>query len=83
MTTPEHATAGKLTEHPLRYKLNNELHARPPVPVAHPQLVSYVALMHDGVREDDELRHLQLLADAYACRWPRAVICSSTSATSS
>jgi len=72
MTTPEHATAGKLTEHPLRYKLNNELHARPPVPVAHPQLVSYVALMHDGVREDDELRHLQLLADAYARPLPLA-----------
>lgn len=61
-----------MSEHALRYKLNNEIHARPPVPLAHPQLVSYVALMHDGVREDEELAHLQALADAYARPLPKA-----------
>ncbi|WP_374340748.1 DUF3422 family protein [Methyloversatilis sp.] len=60
------------TEHPLRYKLNNEVHARPPVTVSHPQLVSYVALMHEGVSEQDELAHLQALADAYARPLPKA-----------
>ncbi len=66
MSTPP----SRLNEHPLRYKLNNEVHARPPVPVTDPQLVSYVALMHDGLSEEDELHHLRVLADAYAKPMP-------------
>ena len=72
MSSSTSASTHRPAEHPLRYKLNNEVHARPPVPVSHPQLVSYVALMHDGLQEDDELRHLQALADAYARPLPQS-----------
>lgn len=72
MSSSMSASTHRPAEHPLRYKLNNEVHARPPVPVSHPQLVSYVALMHDGLQEDDELRHLQALADAYARPLPQS-----------
>lgn len=61
-----------LTEHPLRYKLNNEVHARPPVSLTHPQRVSYLALMHDGTTESEELQHLRALADAFATPLPEA-----------
>lgn len=72
MSSSTAASTHRPAEHPLRYKLNNEVHARPPVPVSHPQLVSYVALMHDGLQEGDELRHLQALADAYARPLPQS-----------
>lgn len=61
-----------LPEHPLRYKLNNEVHARPPVSLTHPQRVSYLALMHEGATEADELSHLRALADAFAKPLPEA-----------
>ena len=61
-----------LPEHPLRYKLNNEVHARPPVSLTHPQRVSYLALMHEGATEADELIHLRALADAFAKPLPEA-----------
>ena len=61
-----------LPEHPLRYKLNNEVHARPPVSLTHPQRVSYLALMHEGTTEADELTHLRALADAFAKPLPEA-----------
>ncbi|MBL8404888.1 MAG: DUF3422 family protein, partial [Dechloromonas sp.] len=32
----------ELTEHPLRQRLNNEFHARPPVPLVGPVLVSHL-----------------------------------------
>lgn len=54
-----------LAEHPLRYKLNNELHARPPVPLEAPQFISYMALTHDGRSAGDELVHLRGLADLF------------------
>ncbi len=61
-----------LPEHPLRYKLNNEVHARPPVPLSRPQRVSYLALMHEGASEADELRQLRALAEAFATPLPEA-----------
>jgi hypothetical protein len=43
MPLPEH-----FTEHALRQALNDEFHARPPVPLQSPQLISYVAMHHEG-----------------------------------
>ncbi|MDP3287375.1 MAG: DUF3422 family protein, partial [Methyloversatilis sp.] len=59
-------TLGHLPQHPLRYKLNNEVHARPPVSLTHPKRVSYLALIHDGTTEASELQQLRALADAFA-----------------
>ncbi len=61
---------GSPAEHPLRYKLNNELHARPPVAIRSPQAVSYVALIHEGATPDDEVAHLRQLAAAFAVPLP-------------
>ena len=38
----------KHSEHPLRYQLNNEIHARPSLAITTPHLISYAALTHDG-----------------------------------
>ncbi|WP_018410581.1 DUF3422 family protein [Methyloversatilis thermotolerans] len=72
MSTTDPVATSRLTEHPLRYKLNNELHARPPVPLTSPHIVSYVALMHEGLAVGEELKHLQALADAFARPLPQA-----------
>ena len=34
-------------QHPLRQALNDEVHARPPVPLNTPEYVSYLAFLHD------------------------------------
>lgn len=47
-------------EHPLRRRLANEVHARPPVAVAVPGVASAVALLHDA--QDDPLAPLRELA---------------------
>jgi uncharacterized membrane-anchored protein len=65
-------TLSALPEHPLRYKLNNEVHARPPLSLTHPQRVSYLALMHEGATEADEIARLRALADAFARPLPEA-----------
>ena len=38
-----------IEEHPLRAFLNNEFHARAPIPLASPALVSHLAFHHDGL----------------------------------
>ena len=43
MPLPKH-----FTEHARRQALNDEFHARPPVPLHSPQLISYVAMHHEG-----------------------------------
>lgn len=53
-----------LDEHPERQRLNTEFHARPPLPLYGPTLVSHLALMHDpgdGKRDQEHLN--RLLAD--------------------
>src|SRR5574337_1058188 len=67
----QHIALSGLSEHPLRYKLNNEVHARPPVPLEAPQLISYMAVTHN--ENDDreaEIAHLRALAAAYAVPMP-------------
>lgn len=71
--TEQHTDHGGLAHHPLRLKLNNEIHARPPVPLEAPQFISYMALTHgeESTREA-ELTHLRDLAAAYAVPLPEA-----------
>ncbi|MBS1190376.1 MAG: conserved hypothetical rane protein [Rhodocyclaceae bacterium] len=49
------------SQHPLRQRLNDEIHARPPVPLEAPTLVSLLAFLHDGTRPEAERAHLGLL----------------------
>lgn len=57
---------GRLEQHPLRFRLNNEIHARPPVALEDPQLISYLAITHRGVSAREELDHLRELGQAFA-----------------
>jgi uncharacterized membrane-anchored protein len=41
-----------LTDHPLRMELNDEVHARPPQPLAVPSRLSYLALLCDADQRD-------------------------------
>lgn len=47
-----------LTQHPLRQRLNDEVHARPPVPLEAPMLVSFLAFLHDEAKLDGDRSHL-------------------------
>ena len=53
MPLPDH-----FTEHALRQALNDEFHARPPVPLQSPQLISYLAMHHEGEAPGAALQHL-------------------------
>jgi uncharacterized membrane-anchored protein len=48
-------------DHPQRIELADEVHARPPEPLATPARASYVAVLVDSEMRDTELRHLQAL----------------------
>ncbi len=56
MTLPPH-----FAEHELRQSLNAEFHARPPVPLESPQLISYLALHHEGEPPGSAHQHLAAL----------------------
>lgn len=47
--------------HPQRQRLNDEVHARPPVPLEAPTLVSFLAFLHDEAAPDADRAHLGLL----------------------
>ena len=71
MNDPRTSASGAPSEHPQRYKLNNEIHARPSLAISSPHMVSYVALTHDGgVDIEDEVAHLRRLAEAFAVPLP-------------
>ncbi len=48
-------------QHPLRQRLNDEVHARPPVPVEAPMLVSFLAFLHDEANPGGDRSHLGAL----------------------
>ncbi len=48
-------------DHPQRTQLADEVHARPPEPLATPARASYVAVLVDSDAREQELRHLQAL----------------------
>ena len=50
-------------EHPQRRLLNDEVHARPPVPLETPEFVSYLAFLHVDASASREAPHLNRLAE--------------------
>src|SRR5262245_24631115 len=48
-------------QHPQRQRLNDEVHARPPVPLEAPTLVSFLAFLHDEADPNADRAHLGLL----------------------
>ncbi|THF62386.1 DUF3422 domain-containing protein [Pseudothauera nasutitermitis] len=48
--------------HPLRQTLSDEVHARPPVPLDTPELVTYLAFLHEPGSIEREAAHLRTLA---------------------
>ena len=50
-------------QHPLRHTLNDEVHARPPVPLSTPEYVSYLAFLHDDGSAQHEIEHLAALLE--------------------
>ncbi len=49
--------------HPLRQALNDEVHARPPVPLETPEYVTYLAFLHSNGSAGREPAHLCALAE--------------------
>lgn len=50
-----------LAEHPLRHRLNAEIHSRPPIAIPGPEWISYLAVTHTGGAAADERSHLAQL----------------------
>jgi uncharacterized membrane-anchored protein len=50
-------------QHPLRQRLNDEVHARPPVPLEAPALVSFLAFLHDDGQPEADREHLARLSE--------------------
>lgn len=48
-------------DEPLRRQLHDEVHARPPARIRLPALVTYVAVIHEGVSREQECEHLRRL----------------------
>jgi uncharacterized membrane-anchored protein len=59
-------------DHPQRITLADEVHARPPEPLATPARASYVAVLVDSDAREQELRHLQTLCKRYDVAGPSA-----------
>jgi uncharacterized membrane-anchored protein len=56
-----------LEDHPLRQRLNNEFHARPPVPLIGAMLVSHLVFKHSATTAQAERDNLTLLTQAQSC----------------
>jgi uncharacterized membrane-anchored protein len=57
-----------LAPHPLRERLQREFHARPPIPLAGPVLVSHLAFLHDDEAAGNEREHLSRLCSENVCQ---------------
>jgi uncharacterized membrane-anchored protein len=57
-----HKSTDLLAEHPLRQRLNDEFHARPPLPLQGSMLVTHIAVLHDHADAQAERDHLTALA---------------------
>ena len=57
-------------QHPLRQTLNDEVHARPPVPLDTPEYVSYLAFVHHEGSAGREAAHLASLAEQFGLPEP-------------
>jgi uncharacterized membrane-anchored protein len=58
-----------IEQHPLRDYLNNEFHARAPVPLTSPMLVSHLAFQHDGLTAQEERENVLRLCQTSTCRF--------------
>ncbi len=56
-----------LEEHPLRQRLNNEFHARPPIPLVGATLVSHLVFKHGAAAAEAARDNLTLLTRAQDC----------------
>lgn len=68
MTAPGHGGAGMPPDHPLRYALTNELHARPVVELVAPEQATHLAMVsrdRDVDHEAAERCHLEALCARY------------------
>src|SRR5919112_4560514 len=67
----EKASVRKLRNHSLRYALNNELHARPFVPLRSPERIAHLAIPRDehGVADDHAV--LVALCERYGVTAPQ------------
>ncbi|KAB2925680.1 MAG: DUF3422 domain-containing protein [Dechloromonas sp.] len=57
----------ELEEHPLRQRLNNEFHARPPIPLLGAMLVSHLIFKHSATTAQAEREHLGKLCQGHVC----------------
>jgi uncharacterized membrane-anchored protein len=73
-TTAQERTAAayKLSDHPLRHVLNNELHARPPVAVRPPERISHLAIHSGEPGAADDHACLLALCERYGVTPPQA-----------
>lgn len=58
--------------HPDRFILAEEVHARPPILVPSPAVATYVALLIDPEQREKELTHLRTLCEGFAAAGPVA-----------
>ncbi|WP_371324489.1 DUF3422 domain-containing protein [Dechloromonas sp. ZY10] len=56
-----------LEEHPLRQRLNNEFHARPPIPLLGAMLVSHLVFKHSATVAQAEKENLSKLCQGHVC----------------
>lgn len=56
-----------IEEHPLREHLNREFHARAPIPLTSPVLVSHLAFHHEACSPDEERENVLKLCQTSAC----------------
>jgi len=57
----------EVAEHPLRHRLNNEFHARPPIPLIGPMLVSHLVFKHSATAVQEERDNLARLLQSQVC----------------
>jgi uncharacterized membrane-anchored protein len=60
-------TLAELAEHPLRQRLNNEFHARPPTPLAGSALVSHLVFKHSATKIPAARENLSKLCQGHVC----------------
>jgi uncharacterized membrane-anchored protein len=57
-------------DHPLRFELNNEVHARPPEMLVAPLRISYLAVVTAGAAREEGWRQIVALAERYGVAGP-------------
>lgn len=61
-------TIAQLEDHPLRERLNTEFHARPPIPLEGPHLVSHLVFKHGRSTIERERENLARLTQSTVCQ---------------